>query len=353
MKWMTTTLCAATVALSATAAMAQDSMIPATGGYATLMGGWTAHEIDDAVLNGARARIKLKDGWAISGAAGYKWESGFRTELELSHRHNKAKDLNSIATPLTGTQRDTSIMANLIYDIPTGSSVTPYFGIGAGAAIVDWNKISAGTGPVFDSTSTKFAWQAIAGVAFAIAPRWELLADVRYKGSSNHHYKASIVASDVTGYDNRSTTAMVGIRYSWGAPPEKVVEAAPPPPPPPAPVARPAPPPVPQKFLVFFDFDKSGLRADAAKIVAEGAEYAKHNNKTVLTVTGHADTSGSDTYNMGLSERRAETVKKELVRLGIPESEITVRWKGESEPLVQTGDGVKEPQNRRVEIVLE
>ena len=56
---------------------------------------------------------------------------------------------------------------------------------------------------------------------------------------------------------------------------------------------------------------------------------------------------------MGLSERRAETVAKELEKLGIPEKEIVVHWKGESEPLVQTGDGVKEPQNRRVEIVLE
>ena len=115
----------------------------------------------------------------------------------------------------------------------------------------------------------------------------------------------------------------------------------------------PAPPPVPQKFLVFFDFDRANLRDDARKIITEGVAYAKNNSKTVLTVTGHADTSGSAAYNMGLSERRADAVKAELIRQGVSANEISVRFKGESEPLVQTGDGVKEPQNRRVEIVLE
>ncbi|MBM3514834.1 MAG: hypothetical protein FJX59_14150 [Alphaproteobacteria bacterium] len=53
------------------------------------------------------------------------------------------------------------------------------------------------------------------------------------------------------------------------------------------------------------------------------------------------------------AKRRANTVKAELIRLGIPANEIAVMFKGESEPLVSTGDGVREPQNRRVEIVIE
>src|SRR5262249_15355581 len=107
------------------------------------------------------------------------------------------------------------------------------------------------------------------------------------------------------------------------------------------------------KFLVFFDFDRANLRADAAKVVAQAVDEAKRTGKVRITATGHTDTSGTAAYNMGLSERRAKTVQKELNRLGIKDNEIVVRWKGESEPLVQTGDGVKEPQNRRVEIVLE
>ena len=74
---------------------------------------------------------------------------------------------------------------------------------------------------------------------------------------------------------------------------------------------------------------------------------------TRITITGHADRAGPDSYNQQLSTRRAEAVKNELVSLGIPGSEIGVQAQGESDPLVETSDGVAEPQNRRVEIVLE
>ncbi|HAD86247.1 MAG TPA: hypothetical protein DCG48_02695, partial [Rhodospirillaceae bacterium] len=73
---------------------------------------------------------------------------------------------------------------------------------------------------------------------------------------------------------------------------------------------------------------------------------------TRIETTGHADRSGTDAYNLRLSQRRAESVKAELNRLGIPSGEILTRWKGEREPLVQTPDGAREPQNRRVEIIL-
>jgi outer membrane protein OmpA-like peptidoglycan-associated protein len=69
-------------------------------------------------------------------------------------------------------------------------------------------------------------------------------------------------------------------------------------------------------------------------------------------VTGHADRSGSDAYNMALSLRRANAVKDQLVREGIAANQIVVVGRGESQPLVPTADGVREPQNRRVEIVL-
>jgi len=110
---------------------------------------------------------------------------------------------------------------------------------------------------------------------------------------------------------------------------------------------------VPEKVLAFFDFDHADLRADAKETVRQAAEYAKNNNKVRINVTGHTDTVGTAEYNMALSKRRAMAVKKELIRLGIPAEEIAVAWKGKSDLLVQTADGVKEPQNRRVEIVYE
>jgi outer membrane protein OmpA-like peptidoglycan-associated protein len=73
---------------------------------------------------------------------------------------------------------------------------------------------------------------------------------------------------------------------------------------------------------------------------------------TRIEVAGHADRSGSPQYNMGLSRRRADNVAAELVRQGISRNEIAVTAFGETRPLVPTADGVREPQNRRVEIVL-
>jgi outer membrane protein OmpA-like peptidoglycan-associated protein len=110
---------------------------------------------------------------------------------------------------------------------------------------------------------------------------------------------------------------------------------------------------VPQKYLVFFDFDRSAIREDARKIIAEAVDYAKKNGKVVIHTTGHADRAGSDAYNMALSERRARAVAAELVKQGVPQNEIDIMWKGEAQPLVPTADGVREPQNRRVEIEMD
>jgi len=105
--------------------------------------------------------------------------------------------------------------------------------------------------------------------------------------------------------------------------------------------------------LVFFVWDRAELRSDALAIVREAAANVGKTAVTRIVATGHADRSGPDAYNMGLSKRRAESVKAELLRMGISENEIGVLWKGESDPLVSTADGVREPQNRRVEIVFE
>ena len=69
-------------------------------------------------------------------------------------------------------------------------------------------------------------------------------------------------------------------------------------------------------------------------------------------VGGHADRSGTEAYNQGLSEQRARNVARALVARGVPAPALDVQWFGESRPRIQTADGVREPQNRRVEIVF-
>lgn len=114
-------------------------------------------------------------------------------------------------------------------------------------------------------------------------------------------------------------------------------------------VTDPAPPPAPQtrEFTVFFDWDKYDIRPDAASVIQEAAEYARSGNAARIVVIGHTDTSGSAEYNMGLSERRAGAVSQALQTHGVAAQVIGMEWFGETQPAVDTGDGVREQANRR------
>ena len=119
-------------------------------------------------------------------------------------------------------------------------------------------------------------------------------------------------------------------------------------------LAPPPPPPVaekggPEPFLVFFDFDKSNITPESAQVIAEASRKAKETGAVSIQVIGHTDRAGSPAYNDKLSMRRANAVKGELAKNGIDASTITVEGRGESDPLVPTADGVREPQNRRAE----
>lgn len=126
------------------------------------------------------------------------------------------------------------------------------------------------------------------------------------------------------------------------------------PPLPPAmmPVAAPAPAPS-KTYLVFFDWDKATLTPRATEVIAQAAADSRTNQVTTIAVNGYTDTSGTPVYNQGLSVRRAQAVEAQLVVDGVPASAITARGFGDTHLLVQTGAGVREPQNRRVEIILQ
>jgi outer membrane protein OmpA-like peptidoglycan-associated protein len=104
-------------------------------------------------------------------------------------------------------------------------------------------------------------------------------------------------------------------------------------------------------YQVFFDFDRADLTPGAVRIVDEAADNAVAGRATQVDVTGYTDTVGSDVYNRRLSKRRALTVQAELTKHGVPATEIAIFAKGKLDPLVPTADGVKEPRNRRVQII--
>ena len=125
----------------------------------------------------------------------------------------------------------------------------------------------------------------------------------------------------------------------------------------PAPRGAPSPPlagPGPQPartYLVFFDWDRADLTVRARQIVAQAAQ-ASTRATTRIEVDGYTDLSGTAIYNQRLSVRRAQSVQAELVRDGVGRDEISIQGYGEANPLVPTQAGVREPQNRRVEIIL-
>ena len=128
-----------------------------------------------------------------------------------------------------------------------------------------------------------------------------------------------------------------------------------PPPPPPAPPPPPPPPP-PQAvcnkgpYIVFFDWDKSDITPEAATILDSAVTAYGNCDVVPIMLAGYTDRSGSDRYNMGLSTRRNTSVRGYLSSRGIPDERISSQAFGEANPRVPTADGVRELQNRRVEI---
>jgi hypothetical protein len=104
--------------------------------------------------------------------------------------------------------------------------------------------------------------------------------------------------------------------------------------------------------MVFFDWDSSRLSPASLNVITQAVTAFRSTGNARVTATGHTDTTGPESYNMALSLRRANAVKTELVRQGVPADAIAVVGKGETQLLVQTGDQVREPQNRRVEIAI-
>jgi outer membrane protein OmpA-like peptidoglycan-associated protein len=207
-----------------------------------------------------------------------------------------------------------------------------------------------------DST-TLIGWTVGMGLEYALSPSWSLGAEYRYADYGSDTVNLGRVATAVGGTAAAPVIAtapvsgkigldehsfMVKLNYHFNAPP----------PPPPAPAAAPAPPPAaPRVFIVFFDWDRDTITPEGQQIIAQAADAYRSGAPVQIQVTGYTDRSGSPGYNQRLSERRANNVAKALAALGVPKEQMMVSGRGENDNRVPTADGVREPQNRRVEIV--
>jgi outer membrane protein OmpA-like peptidoglycan-associated protein len=357
-------LLAATMLALPLAAQAQ----PITGIYVGAGFGFNFMQNSDVELRGQAAtgltnaqrngNLDWQWGWAMLGSVGYGFGNGLRVEAEGSWRENQADGVSGFSSGgtrpnnVTGTARSYGLMANVVYDIDLGPGMgfMPYIGGGAGYIWTDYDSVNITTNGVrtlsLTGTDGRFAYQAIVGAAVPVPqllPGLYLTAEYRFLGTVMPQVNASSPAGfrGSADTDNFNQSIMFGVRYAFNT--------APPPPPAATPAAAPAPA---RSFLVFFDWDRADLSDRARQIIAEAAQSARTQQVTRIEVSGHADRTGSAQYNMQLSMRRAQNVAAELERRGVARSQMTLQAFGDTRPLVPTGPNVREPQNRRVEIVL-
>jgi outer membrane protein OmpA-like peptidoglycan-associated protein/outer membrane protein W len=303
-------------------------------------------------------------------SVGWGFGNGLRAELEGNYRYNHISGFGSGNFGGSGGTNEQKYgpMVNVLYDFNGVSPwVVPYIGAGVGyqwvsekfhasnSAAIPGTAIGPG-GLAFatQSREAKFAYQAILGAAFPMSqiPGLALTTEYRFLGTvGNRTYSGTATAT--VGAASASAPAsmqlgptynhaiLVGLRYNFGVAP----------PPPPAPAAVPAPAPT-RSYLVFFDWDKATLTDRARQIIKEAADNSTKVQYTRIEVNGYTDTSGTPKYNQGLSVRRAKAVQAELVKDGVPQNAITIQGFGDTHLLVPTGPGVREPQNRRVEIII-
>jgi len=334
------------------AVAASPSHAQSAGPYASAAMGFSQMRDTDITGTGIDTKANHKPGFAAAAAIGNAFGNGIRAEVEGNFRQSGFDNIGGAKA--TGHTTGWGLMLNGLYDFSTGTNWTPYLGAGIG-----FNRTSAsGASPVggtrVDDQDWGFGYQGIAGIAYKLSNEASVFGEYRYAGTEGVNLTTnSGVNVDADTAEHRF---LVGLRWFFGAP-TPAPKAEPVQAPAPAPRAAPAPAPAPaaevvRRYLVFFDFDKAAITADAQAILTQAAKNSKEAKVTRIETTGHADRSGTDKYNLALSKRRAEAVKAELVKLGVPAKLIDVKFKGEREPLVQTPDGAREPQNRRVEIVF-
>lgn len=335
------------------------------GYYARLDLGWGFARDADATGGAITGRLDETGDSPIVGAGiGYRFNPHLRADLTTGYAWGyKLDDTDQGGRAYSADIDAWTTLLNLYLEYPLGDW-SPYLTAGAGVSRNKTGTVTrGGLASVGGDTKTAFAWQAGLGVGYAVAPAWTI--DLGYRYLDAGGFKSGDQASDGTtgsavSGELRSHVALLSLRYSFGgpAPAPLAVPAAMPSPaaaPEPARPMGPGVPELPVLYRVFFDWNKSDISTETARILGDAARTAKAAEAQVtrIVATGHADRSGPDRYNMALSLRRANAVKSMLIREGVPETRIVVIGKGESETLTPTADGVREQLNRRVEIVIE
>ncbi len=377
-----TTLLAAAASLAIAPAASAEGLYGAIGAGLSYMG--YENDISNDAPGGSGpfafdSSADYNKGIGIYAALGYAWDNGFRTELEFSYRGSDIDQIDPTLAfsgfpsgSISGSTDTYSFMANVLYDFKGLSDVvTPYVGVGVGAANVNHTisgAVAAGGAPTpalsiaYGASRTSLAGQAIAGVAVDLAEGLTLDVSYRYFKPIKQTFAGTLNGS-TAGFkvETESHNIFAGLRWSFGEPAAPAVQykdcwdgSS-------VPMTAECPPQLleeqsadldPVGFTVYFDYDKANLTPQASTLIAEAAGRALENDIDGVVVSGNTDTSGSSAYNQALSERRAKAVRDALIANNVPADRIRSEAYGESNPAKATPDGVREPLNRRSEVTI-
>ena len=273
------------------------------------------------------------------------------------------RGMSQVAFNHNGSDESWGGFANVLYDFDLErlfglkSIATPFIGGGAGYLWQRYNRPNTMMAAI-TGTHGGFSWQGIAGVAFDTGiAGLQVVAQYRMIGQPGSFYNGSFNYGTEGGHANFDQRFnhqfIVGFRYAFQNQPIHHSQ-----PPAVRPIVTAAPAPVPARsYLVFFDWNQYALTSRARQIVVEAAHATSYVHTTRINVNGYTDSSAApgpagQKYNYALSVKRARSVEAELIRNGVPASEIVIRGYGDTNPLVPTAPNTREPQNRRVEIIL-
>ncbi|MGB3165671.1 MAG: OmpA family protein [Alteraurantiacibacter sp.] len=314
-------------------------------------------------------------GWMAGATLGYDW-GWLRTEVEGTYRDF---GVNEIVVPAPGIPVDTlmpetgtfdydgdvgivSLMANALVDFGEADGAGFAVGAGVGRAWMDLETSASSTGPGhFDDSASAWAWQGMAQARLPLSDR--LSASARYR------YFSTLEADfmDTRGRENDVEfgihSVSIGLELRLGGRTDGLMGPPLPPEPrapepnPPRNVAPPPPPPFVDPcnvgpYIVFFDWDEAEITAEARSVLDTTITAYRTCGEAQVMLAGHADRSGPTSYNQRLSERRAAAVRGYLTRGGIPAGTVVSEAFGETSPRVATANGVRESQNRRVELLF-
>ncbi len=310
-----------------------------------------------------------ENGYDIGAVFGYDF-GAFRLEAEGTYKSNEYDEI-TVANPalIPGVPAGTVVpsedninilagMVNGLVEFGDDDGFQVFGGGGIGIARISGDISLPGVGVLVNESSSDFAYQLIAGARYGVSKNVDI--GVKYRYFVADGFDIDTVNGTPFVFDYQTHSVVASLLYNFGG------QSAPPPPPPPIqtapPPPRPAPPPPPAPptppvvscntgpYIVFFDFDQSMITADAAAIL-DGAVTAYGNcGSARVMLAGHTDSSGSMTYNAALAERRNASVQQYLSGRGVPGSRIMAEAFGEAQQRVPTADGVRELQNRRVEV---